>query len=296
MSRRRHTFGGSWTQEKLDKVGEYLERYTTALKNQPFDLVYIDAFAGTGYRTSQEDRPGVGDLFSLSEMPDMIELMKGSARIALEIEPPFDRYIFIEKNRKRFEALKELETDVPDKSNRMEFRNEEANAAIIDICRTTNWRKNRAVMFLDPYGMQVNWETIEAIAATKSVDLWYLFPAGMGIVRMTPHHGDVPEAWQARLDTMLGDPSWREVFYVERRQTDLFGDESVWRQKATDIARIEAFLLDRLREIFAGVSRHALHLKNKQGRGQTMYLLTFACGNPKGAKIALRIAEHILKS
>lgn len=294
MPRRRHTFGGSWTQEKLDKVGEYLEQYTKALKNQPFDLVYIDAFAGTGYRTSQEDQSDTGNLFSLSEMSDMVELMKGSARIALEIEPPFDRYIFIEKNRTRFEALKELETDVPDKSGRMEFRNEEANAAIIDICRKTDWQKHRAVMFLDPYGMQVNWETIEAIAATKSVDLWYLFPAGMGVVRLTPHHGDVPEAWQARLDAMLGNTNWREVFYIERQQTDLFGDASVSHEKATDIARIETFLLNRLGEIFAGVSRHVLRLEKNPG--QTMYLLTFACGNPKGAPIALRIAEHILKS
>lgn len=292
----RHNFGGSWTRKKLDKVGEYLGKYTEALKNQPFNLVYIDAFAGTGYRTSQVDQSGTDDLFSISDMPDMVDLMKGSARIALEIEPPFDRYIFIEKNRTRFEALKKLEMDVPDKSDRMEFRNEEANAAIIDICGKIDWRRNRAVMFLDPYGMQVNWETIEAIAATKSVDLWYLFPAGMGIVRMTPHHGDVPEAWQARLDTMLGDISWREVFYVESRQTELFGDESVSREKATDIARIEKYILGRLGKIFAGVSRHALHLKNKQGRGQTMYLLTFACGNRKGAPIALRIAEHILKS
>ncbi len=41
-------FGGSWTKEKLDILQRYLNAYTTALKNQPFRLWYIDAFAGTG--------------------------------------------------------------------------------------------------------------------------------------------------------------------------------------------------------------------------------------------------------
>jgi len=42
-------FGGPWTQHKLKILELYLDAYTTALKNQPFKLVYIDAFAGTGH-------------------------------------------------------------------------------------------------------------------------------------------------------------------------------------------------------------------------------------------------------
>ena len=41
-------FGGSWTQEKLNILRGYLDAYTTALKDQPFKLIYIDAFAGSG--------------------------------------------------------------------------------------------------------------------------------------------------------------------------------------------------------------------------------------------------------
>ena len=49
-----HSFGGKWTQEKLEKVGHYLQTYATALKNQKFKLIYIDAFAGTGYINLKE--------------------------------------------------------------------------------------------------------------------------------------------------------------------------------------------------------------------------------------------------
>jgi hypothetical protein len=43
-------FGGEWTQDKLEQVRKCLVEYVKALKNQSFNLVYIEAFAGTGYR------------------------------------------------------------------------------------------------------------------------------------------------------------------------------------------------------------------------------------------------------
>jgi hypothetical protein len=45
-----HTFGGPWTEIKLDAVHYYLGCYTKALKRVGLDLSYIDAFAGTGTR------------------------------------------------------------------------------------------------------------------------------------------------------------------------------------------------------------------------------------------------------
>lgn len=42
------SYGGDWTVEKLRNLGAYADAYTTALKNQPFRLIYFDAFAGEG--------------------------------------------------------------------------------------------------------------------------------------------------------------------------------------------------------------------------------------------------------
>jgi three-Cys-motif partner protein len=49
-----HSFGGVWTERKLSVVRRYLERYAQALKDQPFQRIYIDAFAGTGGRTDKQ--------------------------------------------------------------------------------------------------------------------------------------------------------------------------------------------------------------------------------------------------
>ena len=50
---------------------------------------------------------------------------------------------------------------------------------------STFWKDNRAVLFLDPYATEVQWETLEAIAKTKSIDLLALVsltpPAGLNI-------------------------------------------------------------------------------------------------------------------
>ena len=48
MRRSPHRFGGSWTEDKLNRLSRYLRAYTTALKKQRFRLLYVDAFAGTG--------------------------------------------------------------------------------------------------------------------------------------------------------------------------------------------------------------------------------------------------------
>ena len=39
---------GPWARQKLDGLEAYLNAYTTALKKQRFELVFIDAFAGAG--------------------------------------------------------------------------------------------------------------------------------------------------------------------------------------------------------------------------------------------------------
>ncbi len=90
-----HSFGGSWTIEKLERVKAYLDAYMTALKNQRFKLAYIDAFAGTGYINQKEDsQPFLPEFAEAAE--DVKDFYDGSAKIALQLEIPFHTYIFIE--------------------------------------------------------------------------------------------------------------------------------------------------------------------------------------------------------
>ncbi|MGI9165743.1 MAG: hypothetical protein ACR2G5_05060 [Pyrinomonadaceae bacterium] len=55
MKYSQQSFGGEWTSEKLKRVRKYLVAYATIMNKQKFRYAYIDAFAGTGYRTLKHD-------------------------------------------------------------------------------------------------------------------------------------------------------------------------------------------------------------------------------------------------
>lgn len=295
-----HQFGGDWTSTKLKVLAGYLKSYTTALQDkptveQPFVKGYIDAFAGTGYRDAQRESSGGPSAQSLL-FPDLAEeepqdLLDGSARLALKTEPRFDRYIFIEKNTKRCAELEALKVEFSRLAADIRIHEGDANRKIQDLCNK-DWSGHRAVMFLDPYGMQVEWPTIEAIAATKAIDLWLLFPLGIGVNRLLTKSGDIPESWRKRLNLLLGTEDWYDEFYEKQTSTDLFGDEQERVIKAT-METIGGYFNNRLKEVFAGVSKKPGVLRNSTNN--PLYLLCFAVGNDRGKAIALRIADHLLK-
>ena len=89
--------------------------------------------------------------------------------MALRTDPPFGRYIFVDRNPTHAESLGALRKEFPKLANRISVRAADANTFLQQWCRETDWNRNRAVVFLDPYGMQVDWSTIEAIAATEAL-------------------------------------------------------------------------------------------------------------------------------
>ena len=165
-----HQFGGTWTDQKLNVLEGYLTAYTTALQRAKFTKGYIDAFAGSGYRDAKRDVP------DLTENEPQ-ELLDGSARRALRVRPNFDGYIFIESHAGRRSQLEALKAEFPNQAQSIQVRGGDANAQLQDICRVS-WAKRRAVLFLDPYGMQVEWSTIEAVAKTEAIDMW--LPLSLG--------------------------------------------------------------------------------------------------------------------
>jgi len=139
---------------------------------------------------------------------------------------------------------------------------------------------------------QVEWATIKAIAQTKAIDLWLLFPLGIGVNRLLTRSGDIPQSWRRRLNLLLGTEGWYDEFYQVETMPTLFGDEKERLVKAT-MATIGRSFNTRLKGIFAGVAEEPGVLRNSANN--PLYLLCFAVGNERGKAIALRIAQHLLK-
>ena len=286
VSRTPHRFGGAWTDKKLKVLEGYLSAYTTALKNSSLSKGYIDAFAGTGYR----DAPDPVDL-----LPDLIEeepqtLLDGSARIALRTQPSFDGFVFVEQHAGRRAQLEHLKDEFPEHRDSIRVRGGDANEQIQEICGV-NWERRRAVLFLDPYGMQVEWKTIEAVAGTKAIDMWLLFPLGIGVNRLLTRSGAIPASWRERLTKLLGRDDWYDEFYRVETTTTLFGDDES-RVVRASIDTIGRYFNERLRSVFFAAANEPKVLRNS--RGSPLYLLCFAAGNENGSRIALKIANHLL--
>ncbi len=280
-------YGGDWTKKKLDILEEYLNAYTTALKNKPFELAYIDAFAGTGFvKMGNRRDQDAGSLIEGLADQEVDSFIRGSAKRALDIErKPFDKLVFIEEDTARCNELKALKER---HSNRdIRIVNSEANAFLRD---ELNWSRNwRGVLFLDPFATEVEWSTIKKISELKALDTWILFPI-MAISRMLPKSNkpdDIDPKWVERLTKVYGDESWRELYRTDRnlfgypeRDPGVDGFVSIYKNNLQDL------LGDRLLE----PSRTLRNSKNGP-----LFEFMFFVGNPKGIDLAKRIAEHIIK-
>jgi len=285
-------FGGDWTAEKLELVRKYLCAYTTALKNQPFKLVYIDAFAGTGYCGK-----GVGEVSETTIIPELAEnetqaFLKGSARIALEVAPAFHSFVFIDHDLSNCAELSSLGDEYPNLKNRITVVNADANTYLQELAKRDWIRQGeRGVLFLDPYAMQVDWSTVQAVARTHAIDMWYLFPLA-AVNRLLRRDAEIDDAWRRRLDRIFGTSDWETAFYQRRETQTLFETvESV--EKIATFDGIKSFLLERLKAEFADVAPNPVILENS--RCSPLFLLCFAAGNKKGAPIAVKMARDILR-
>lgn len=285
-----HKFGGKWTNEKLNRVQKYLKAYISIMNKQHFKTAYIDAFAGTDYRTIKSKKHSRYPLFPELAGKENIQFLEGSTRIALKTKPPFNKYIFIEKDEKKIAALLKLKAEYSTLD--IDINHTDANSYLQDRCLNYSWKRHRAVLFLDPYGMEIEWKTIEAIAQSKAIDMWLLFPLGVAVNRLLRRNGKIDPTIKRRLDNFFGTSKWQTAFYKEDDQGELFISETS-KQKQASFRNISVFFVKRLKEIFPGVAPNPLPLVNS--KNVPLYLLCFASANKKGSKTAVRIANDILK-
>ena len=148
-------FGGAWTEEKLQILERYLDAYTTALKNTPFNLVYIDAFAGAGQIDLQEDRDAAG-------------FRRGSTLRAIQIrDKPFDELVFVEKDPARCADLERLRDDYRIAAVRVHF-----------LCWESQWNRSRDVRHNVPFFFK-QWGGVFKKRAGRMLDgrTWDRMPA-----------------------------------------------------------------------------------------------------------------------
>lgn len=282
-------FATKATIRKLTTISDYLAFYTVALSKQRFRLTYFDAFAGTG------EIPYAANLPLFDGMQELSTVIEGSARRSLKVEPPFDRYVFTDSKRQNVTSLNRLKDEFPHLASRIDVLCGDANELVMNFCLKEINTYDRVVIFLDPYGNHVAWDTVKAIAAKPGVDLWYLFPAGLGVVRQMSHDARIQKDAEDSLDQMFGDHDWFSSLTEKNTQLDMLDHHSEARRKVATADAVTRYMIAKMKTIFDGRVLDQWLPLGKQGGH--WYSLIFAWSNPRKAatNLASKVAKEIMR-
>jgi three-Cys-motif partner protein len=293
-----HSYGGPWTEIKLDAVMYFNECYTKALTSVGFDLWYIDAFAGSGERQVTLESGGT---FFGQPLQAVTETRAGSAKRALAIDPPFHHLIFNDTHADRIRELQRLKLLYQNRD--IQITDGDANETLKEIFGAQRWTaKNRqsarALVFLDPYALQVEWSTLELLAKTQAVDVWYLFPL-RDVTRQLAHRRSGVGPKETKLDLVLS-PRWRELYSMPTpptwHQPNLFGDVAdADEQRNSNQRQIESWFQRQLQTIFAYASE-PLPLLFGEARQLFSLFLCVANPSPKAIDLAKHFHKHVMKN
>ncbi len=227
---------------------------------------------------------------------DTDQIIVGSAVRALGVEPPFHRYLFNDVKRSNVDALKKaVEDKFTHLKERVEITQMDANRMLQEMCLSYNWRNTRAVVFIDPFGLQIDYKVLQMLGQTKAVDLWYLVPV-FAMYRQVSGKGQINPDGGPRVDAALGTAAWRDVAVVhEEGPIDLFNQPHLRSKRAVDVAWFEKIAKSRIGEAFGGrVLDETLPLGRN---GIQEFSLMFAWANPskRADELARRLAQAVLK-
>ena len=286
---------GPWAKEKLECLGKYLAAYTTILRKQKWckKYFYIDAFAGPGLLKVRDETSEPAQLSLLqaashaAEDPGEREYIAGSPRVALEIDHQFTDYVFVEKEKDRIEELRVLKEAHESPSVRVHIRNEDCNDYLRQFLKRGShlWKQMRGVVFLDPFGMQVPWNTIAALGRTRAIEVFINFPVGMAIQRLLPRSGEFTEERRRKLDAYFGTDEWFDLLY--QSEGDLLGERLVKDPRSGD--KLVKWYRNRLRAAFGYAS---LAREVQDATGRPLYYLMFAGPDSTGASIASGVLKQ----
>jgi three-Cys-motif partner protein len=263
---------GPWTEVKLDILREYAEPYSRILTSKGFYHLYVDGYAAGGAHISRTSG----------------EMIPGSARIALAINPPFREYHLIDADPVRVEKLRDFTKGRADVHVHAGDCNEILRR---DVFRRAKFEhRRRALCLLDPYNIDLSWDVVATAGSMKSIEIFVNFMVmdmNMNVLLRDPYKATAKDV--ARMNRFWGDESWRQIVYELSPQQNLFGNEEHVKVDDANEKIAEAYR-QRLLEV-AGFGYAPRPLRFVNTIGKTLYYLFFASRDATGNKIV----EHIFE-
>lgn len=260
---------GPWTEVKVEIVREYAAGFAKIISSvESFHPIYIDGFSGGG--------------LLLSEVTG--EIVAGTPLRIVSLTPRFEEYHFVEKELSKIAALRTLVGGYPGVTVHSGDSNEILLRDILPKMTYKSFRKG--LLFLDPYGLHIDWKIVQAAGSSKCVDLLLNFPImdmNMNILKTDPA-STAPEQ-VVRMSRFWGNNGWIKDCY--EAQPGLFGMFPP-SKKAGNEPVVLAYQR-RLKED-AGFSYISTPLAMRNEKGAILYYLMGA----SQSKVAVKVFNDVL--
>ena len=290
------SWGGTWTEKKLDAFEKYVNAYLIIMnvhrKRNGWKLIYFDGFAGSGSRIqdTKDDKEDdlIFELFNDNILnKEELAPYKGAAERVVSLKQNgFDYYYFVDKDEQSLIKLREklLHYKTEDQ---LKFRPKDANLVLTEMASFMTVNKNfKALVLLDPFGMQLNWDSIKRLGSTGT-DLWILIPTGVIVNRLLDRKGELSHI--EKLTSFFGrdEQYLRDFFYKKRTEQSLFGENTIVEKVKEPITKIAELYIEQLKTVFEHVTSEPLVLYNS--RNTPIFHFAFASHNDTAVKIANQI-------
>jgi len=197
---------GTWTQAKDLHLFNYIQMFSTGMKNLWDKRVYVDLYAGPGCCRIQ----GTKNIF------------KGSPLLALSVNIPFDKYVFCEKEPANLSALQQrisrLNAGVEVKLIEGDC-NEKVESILAEIPQYSKSQTVLTFCFVDPFDLGVQFRTIKRLAEARKTDFLVLLALYMDANRNERHYTNIQNR---KVDLFLDSPDWRDRWKKFSLKSDSF--------------------------------------------------------------------------
>ncbi|MCX7021634.1 MAG: three-Cys-motif partner protein TcmP [bacterium] len=209
-----------------------------------------------------------------------IKVTQNSPVNAVEVMPPFDKFLFIDLKGNKIDYLK----NTLGEKKTIRYETGDCNPILLNILpKITKDRRERALCILDPYGLDIDWKVVELAGTMGTIELFYHFPI-MGINRSAlwrRNPDNVPPKNVKRFNYLWGSEGWKRVAYREYQET-LWGETEKEKITKCDLAMVEAFKQHLIKDAHFKCVPDPMPMKHSGG---TIYYLFFAAQVPVAEKI-----------
>ena len=214
---------------------------------------------------------------------------RGVAERVIRLDKSFDYYYFVH-NHESINALKTKVTGLAEAEGKtILFRHRECGREIKHLSEAMKSDDYSALLLLDPFGMQIEWDAIATLKGTRS-DIWICIPADVTASHLFNGHGR--EESHEPLEPLLGvsrQEIYRE-FQRKEKQLALFSEEEMASVLSDSLHHMANLYIRQLSTLWKHVTQSPIILTNSLNQPICHFL--FASNNPASATLATTITEN----